>query len=167
MNDADRKLVLDALENSRDHMLGALRTYRDQTPGSGWSVLQIAEHVAICEEAIFGLVRERIAVMPPNPGLRRKLQWTDQSLVDRISITTEKAISPEQMLPTGRFKSVDEAAAAFAQSRALTVEYAATTDDDLRARVLPHPALGPLDGVQWLLFQASHSLRHAHQVASK
>jgi hypothetical protein len=29
---------------------------------------------------------------------------------------------------------------------------------------LPHPALGVLDGYQWLAFVGTHELRHANQI---
>ena len=44
------------------------------------------------------------------------------------------------------------------------LDFARATDADLRALVVPHPALGELDGVQWLLFVAYHTDRHAAQL---
>ena len=34
----------------------------------------------------------------------------------------------------------------------------------LRGRVIPHPALGPWDGYQWLLAAGSHCFRHTGQI---
>ena len=167
MNDSDRKLVLESLAQSRDTMLAALRSEAGERSDEGWTPLQIGEHIAVCEEAILGLVRDIIAVRPPDPALRAKVQWSDQDMVSTVSYPKNKAISPDSMLPTGRFKTIDEAANAFAQARTLTIEFASTTEVDLRERVFPHPALGPMDGVQWLLFQAAHSTRHANQIQVK
>jgi hypothetical protein len=35
---------------------------------------------------------------------------------------------------------------------------------DLRAHVVAHPALGPLDGYQWILTVAAHTERHTKQI---
>jgi hypothetical protein len=56
---------------------------------------------------------------------------------------------------------VDEALQDFAEKRAKTIEYARTTQDDLRAHVTPGPRV---DGYQYLLMMAGHSERHVAQM---
>lgn len=164
MTEPDRKLVLDALTESRDALAAALKDARGERVSQGWTALQIAEHITMSEQGILKLIMERIAGMPPNPRTREKIKWSDEEVLGRVSVPGTKAIAPEFLQPTGRFHSIDEASAAFAQARTLTIEYAASTKDELRERVFPHPGLGPLDGVQWLLIQAAHASRHAHQL---
>lgn len=164
MTEADRKKLLDALENSRDEMGAALAKSGVERASEGWNALQIAEHVTISEQAILNLVTERLSVMAPNPRMRLKIKFDDENLYSRVSRPEGTAESPESMRPANRYKTLAEASAAFAQARTLTIEYVAASQDDLRERVFPHPALGPLDGVQWLLFQAAHASRHARQL---
>ncbi|CAA9346123.1 MAG: hypothetical protein AVDCRST_MAG11-3233, partial [uncultured Gemmatimonadaceae bacterium] len=73
--------------------------------------------------------------------------------------------APEHTRPEGRYASSAQAAADFGDARAGVLDFARTTAADLRALIVPHPALGELDGVQWLLFVAYHTDRHAAQLA--
>jgi hypothetical protein len=49
-------------------------------------------------------------------------------------------------------------------ARAKTAAYVATTSDNLRGHIAPHPVLKELDGHQWILLLAAHSARHTAQI---
>jgi hypothetical protein len=57
-----------------------------------------------------------------------------------------------------------ELLAAFEASRARTLDYARNGQVDLRGHAAPHPALGVIDGYQWLLFLSAHCSRHTAQI---
>ena len=61
--------------------------------------------------------------------------------------------------PTNR----EETIASFTTARERTIAFARTTNADLRLHFQRHPALGMIDGYQWLLFAAAHSERHTLQ----
>ena len=88
--------------------------------------------------------------------------------VARLRDRTSARPAPEHTRPEGRYAaSPTQAAADFADARAGVLDFARTTAADLRALIVPHPALGELDGVQWLLFVAYHTDRHAAQLAER
>ena len=56
------------------------------------------------------------------------------------------------------------ALAAILEVRNKQIEFLKTTSEDLRNRVTKHPALGPIDGFQFILFNAGHGKRHTLQI---
>ncbi len=81
--------------------------------------------------------------------------------MSRLVARSSKLQAPEPFHPTGqtlqkgldRFLDGREKIAAFLQA-----------NSDLRNYSVPHPALGPLDGYQWMLAVAGHSARHTLQI---
>ncbi len=72
--------------------------------------------------------------------------------------------APHALRPSGRFESLAEAVAAFLAARERTMQFAATTQDDLRSHFSPHPVLGELDAYQWLTGNAHHAETHAAHI---
>ena len=66
--------------------------------------------------------------------------------------------------PGGRFASLQEAVAAFLAARERSIEYARSTQEDLRSHFTDHSVLGPLDGYQWLMGNARHAETHAAHI---
>ena len=64
----------------------------------------------------------------------------------------------------GKYKTLDEALTAFKEARQKHIDFAKTTQDDLRNHVFPHPVFGPMDAYQWLLVISGHSRRHTLQI---
>ena len=52
----------------------------------------------------------------------------------------------------------------FREARTRTAVLLRTAPGSLRGHVVEHPALGALDGYQWVLFLAAHSVRHTKQI---
>ncbi len=68
------------------------------------------------------------------------------------------------MKPAGKFATLAEALEHFQQSRARTIDYVEKCDQDLRALVGPHPALGKATGQELMIVLALHPARHALQI---
>jgi hypothetical protein len=64
----------------------------------------------------------------------------------------------------GTWGSREELAAAYAASRDELLAWLRETNAPLRSHRLPHPRLGPMDGVEWLVFLATHDQRHVAQI---
>jgi hypothetical protein len=78
---------------------------------------------------------------------------------------TRKAKAPERSEPTGRYESLFEALERFRDARERTLQFAESISvEELRAKVVPHPLAGTLDGYQLLTLMAVHPERHALQV---
>jgi hypothetical protein len=60
---------------------------------------------------------------------------------------------------------VDEMLAEFRARRARTIEFAETTQADLRSHFFAHVTFGDLDCYQWLVAMGQHTQRHVEQIA--
>lgn len=129
-----------------------------------WSVAEVAEHIAVSEDTLFGLVRKLAAGPVASEQQRAETKGKDETMPKGMVDRSRKAQAPEMLRPTHRWKTKEELVAHFKQSRDATIEYVKTTGEDLRAHVNAHPAFGPLDGYQWILLIAAHSERHILQL---
>ena len=72
--------------------------------------------------------------------------------------------APERLIPTGRCEQQCSATEAFREKRNIIIRFVQTTEFPLRDRVATHPALGDIDGCQWIVFLAAHCERHIRQL---
>src|SRR6266480_1310459 len=101
-----------------------------------WSVAECSEHIALAEGFIFALV-------------------------------SHKATAPEPIDPAKQAAmTLQESIKLFEDKRAGTIEYVKTTQEDLRDHLFDHPvpAIGTLDGYQWILLISGHTRRHTAQI---
>lgn len=166
---AERAAVVAELERSRDGFLAAMALMpaaawgRVPAPGR-WSAGECAEHVIKIERGMRTFLTSVLAAAPADPARRGALAGRDAAIADRLRDRSRARPAPESVHPQGRYPEPAPAIADFARARDVVLDFARTTPADLRAIVLPHPALGELDGYQWLLFVAYHTDRHALQL---
>ena len=131
-----------------------------------WSVAECAEHIALSEGFIFGIFKERVLSAPLTPGKRDSVNGKDELILKMVQDRTHKATAPEPLDPTKKPMSAEDSVKLFLESRAHTIEYIKTTQDDLRDHFYDHPApaIGTLDAYQWLLFISGHTRRHTAQI---
>lgn len=153
---ATRKLFLDSIADLSDAQ------WNFKPSPERWSIAQCAEHIAISEEFIFGIVPNLLKspAVDKKPDQAAKDEFLLKGVVDR----TNKFQAPEPIQPKSRWASKDELIAAFKKSRDEHIAYVRDTTDDLRAHIAPHPAAGPLDAYQWILLMSAHSERHTMQI---
>ncbi len=130
-------------------------------PAEGaWSPAEIAEHVTAVEISLVRLLgtmltsRADAAGGPPAEARVRTALRDD----------ARRPTSPDPFLPTGRWADRPKLIATFESARFDLVRLAETDPATLRARRRPHPMLGPLDGVDWIVFAVEHAERHRRQV---
>jgi hypothetical protein len=135
-----------------------------------WSIADVVEHLMVLEEQFLEKVVVRLLGTPanfPDDDCERadarvvRLERDPASSVvewGRVSL----ADAPPALAPRGRW-TLDQSLARFRASRARTVAFLESTAD-LRQHVVDQPALGPLDGYQWILFVAAHTERHTRQI---
>jgi hypothetical protein len=128
-----------------------------------WSIAEVAEHIAGSEDFIFALV-EKIAGSPPANLNRAEQRKKDDLIINGVPKRDQKFQAPEQLRPKGLYKSPAEFARAFVKSRDRNIAFVRDTQADLRGVAADHPALGPLDAYQWMLFISAHSERHLNQI---
>jgi len=128
-----------------------------------WSVAEVAEHITISEQKLFGLVQQ-VLKAPATPEKRDQVKGKDELVLQRVPDRSHKVQAPEFLKPTGQFATEADVVKAFTERRDTNMEYVKTTNDDLRDHFFDHPALGTLDGYQWLLLISAHSARHTAQI---
>jgi hypothetical protein len=127
-----------------------------------WSIAEVAEHLALVEQGIGGMVQSGLDSMVPfSADSAAKLEAAARALYgDR----TRRMNSPEGFVPTGRWATQAELMTAYNDARRTNLEYVRTTRAPMRARGGPHPAFGRLDGAHWMVVIAAHMDRHLQQI---
>ncbi len=165
----EREAALKQFAVTRDNFLKSIaglsqKQWTFKPAPDRWSVAEVAEHITVSESAIFGLVQKQIMTSPAAPEKRDQVKGKDEMILLRVPDRSHKAQAPEFLRPTGRWATEAELAKTFEDSRAATMEYIRTTNDDLRDHFFDHPVFGTMDGYQWLLLISAHSARHTAQI---
>lgn len=125
-----------------------------------WSIAEVAEHIAISEGTILGMIQTQMLKAPAPTGPL----MADEKLIAAITDRSKKATAPEMLKPANKWATRDALTKDFNLARDRTIEWVKTTNEDLRAHAAPHPAFGSLDVHQWVLLLAGHSARHTAQI---
>ena len=127
-----------------------------QAPDS-WTIMDVVEHLAIAEPQYW----ERVQRSMKQPPAAQKPEATDAGILWYGIDRTARATTGEARVPTGKWSDVKDSFAEFRKLRAVMRDYAATTGDDLRSRMLLE---GNMDVYQWCLMISTHSQRHILQI---
>jgi hypothetical protein len=167
ITERERQSALDRLVRSRQTLLDAVDGVTEsqskwKPAPDRWSILEYVEHLAVSDGELIALI-ERSLQTPAKPETEEERRQREQRIRDNpIQRGTNRA--PEMLKPGGRFSSLPQAVSAFLEARERTLEYARTTQQDLRSHFAPHTVLGPLDGYQWLVANAHHAETHAGHI---
>lgn len=129
-----------------------------------WSVAECVEHLALSEDLIFQRVTERMLKSPAEPERKEATKGKEDLILKVIPDRSQKFQAPEPLVPRGKWATPEEALRHFRESRAHSIEYVKTTQDDLRGHFFDHPVVKTLDGYQWLLLMSAHTQRHTAQL---
>jgi hypothetical protein len=113
---------------------------------------------------MFGLVTSQLMKSPADPAKKAEVKGKDEVIVKQVPERTQKFKAPDVIAPKNRWSTPDAIVAHFKEGRDRSIAYVDTTQDDLRDHFAPHPALGVLDGYQWILLMSAHSERHTEQI---
>jgi len=165
----ERETALKSLQATHDAFLKSIaglseKQWKFKPAPDRWSVAEVAEHIAVSESTIFGMVQGKIMTSPAEPEKRAETKGKDETVLTMVPDRSHKAQAPEFLKPTNRWATREELVKSFEESRKGTMEYVKTTNDDLRDHISPHPMLGPLDAYQWILLISAHSERHTKQI---
>ncbi len=164
----ERELALKSFQTTRDNFLKSIaglsqKQWTFKSAPDRWSVAEVSEHITISEQKLIGLVQQ-VTKSPATPEKRDQVKGKDELVLQRVPDRSHKAQAPEFLKPTGQFATEADLVKAFTERRDANMEYVKTTNDDLRDHFFDHPALGTLDGYQWLLLVSAHSARHTAQI---
>jgi hypothetical protein len=168
MTPEERKFLVAQLEHSRDLLQAATRGIAPAQANykagpDRWSILECVEHLALNEPFLFGFTMN-VLKSPPQPVKDpAELKAADEKVLKGIADRSQKAQAPEPARPTGKYTNLTAALEAYTTARAKTIEYAQTTQDDVRSHTFQ---LGPstMDAYELLLMLAAHTERHTAQI---
>ena len=167
--DAERQELVEALEASAKDFHTAIEGLSDaqwgfQEADGRWSIEQVAEHLALTEELIGGLLMSIESAEPIDPAREGRAEM-DMMIAQGLQDRSQRFQAPEQVAPRAAYDSREAMLRAFMETRMGVIELVKTTDADLRSYAGEHPAFGPIDGHQWVLLLTSHVWRHLDQIA--
>jgi hypothetical protein len=168
LTDAERKKAIEYLQSTKAWFLKATAglteaQWRFKPTPEKWSVFEVAEHIAVTEDYIYETIQARLQT-PPEPENRAKVTKQEERILKILPDRSRKAMAPEPVRPSGRWKTGAEVIAHFEKSRDRGIQFVATTPATLRDHFAPHFALGLFDTYQWMLFTAAHCDRHLQQL---
>lgn len=166
--DAERRVLTDHLAKSSQEFLSSVKgltpeQWNFKAGPDRWSIAQCAEHIALSEDFLRGMIESKVLTAEPTPDKIAERKPLDDKVLQMIVDRSFKAQAPEPLQPTSKFGSPQATVEHFQQSRAKTAALAAARDD-LRERAGAHPVFKELDAYQWLLFLSGHTLRHTAQI---
>src|ERR1022692_4633005 len=166
---AERETALKSLQDTHDAFLKSIaglseKQWTFKPAPDRWSVAEVAEHIAVSESMIFGMVQSRVMTSPAAPEKRAEVAGKDEIILTRVPDRSHKAQAPEFLKPTNRWATREELTKAFEDSRKATMDYVRATNDDLRDHFPPNPIFGTLDGYQCMPLISAHSERHTKQI---
>jgi uncharacterized damage-inducible protein DinB len=167
LSQADRDAAVKHLQETRENFLKSIADLSDaqwkfKAAPDRWSIAEVAEHIAVSESTILGLITDKIMKAPP--VAKDPAGPTDEKVIAAITARSQKAQAPEKLTPTLRYATREALPKDFMTSRDRTIDYVKTTAEDLRGHSAPHPALKTIDGYQWVLLLSAHSARHTAQI---
>lgn len=122
-----------------------------------WSIAEVVEHLAIAKPQYW----DRLQASMKQPVSEKKPEATDAGILWYGIDRTNRARSGEARVPKGTFPSAQASLAAWRKLRAAMREYATSTQDDLRSRMLLEDNM---DVYQWFLMISAHSQRDILQI---
>lgn len=163
----DRELAIKQLEASRARFVKAVAGLSEaqlkfKAAPDRWSVAEVAEHITLTEDFLFGIVTNRVLKSPATPDKERKL--ADNEVLTSMTDRSVKAQAPEPAKPTGKFPTLAATMQDFDKQRARTIDFVKTTPLDLRSHFAPFGPSREIDGVQWFLVISGHADRHVAQI---
>jgi hypothetical protein len=167
LTDPERLVAMTELTTSHDKLLSDLDGLSEEqlnyksSPDS-WSIAECTEHIAISENNIFGMLKGTLKT-PADPSRRGEVKMGDEQILKMIADRSKKLKTQEVMEPTGKFGSHAATVKEFKTKRKASIQYIATTQDDLRNHYAEMP-FGVMDAYQVLLFMSAHTDRHIAQI---
>jgi len=162
----ERDRALSELHASRKQFLDAIaglspEQWNFKPDERSWSVGQVAEHIAITEQMVPGMLPRLL--QSPKQSPKPEGAVDDESVLKRVVNREQKFQAPEAIQPKGQYKTYQEVVAAFQAAREKLLDYVRATQDELRGHYAKH-VLGNLDAYQWILLTSGHTQRHTAQI---
>ena len=168
MTAAEREFVVGELRASEARLVEVVRGVTVAQAGfragpERWSIAEVLEHLVVWESFMLGAIQGALEA-PAEPEKKAEVAEKDALVLGLAGSRDKPLKSREAARPTGRWSDIGEMLAEFQMRRARTVEFAETTQADLRSHFFAHVTFGDLDCYQWLVAMGQHTLRHVQQI---
>ena len=168
MQPGERELVVRGLRESEARLAEAVGRVTPAQAGfreapERWSIAEVLEHLVVWESFMLDAVRGALD-RPAEPEKQVTVAEKERLVLGLAGSRDTPLKAREAAQPVGRWSDVGEVLAEFRVRRAVTVEFAETTQADLRCHFFAHIVFGDLDCYQWLVAMGQHTLRHVAQV---
>lgn len=165
----EREQAITYLKQTQDDFLKSIKGLSDEqwkfkSAPDRWSVAEVAEHIGISEQTIFGMISGQVMKSPADPSKREAAKGKDEMILKMIPDRTTKAQAPEILKPIGRWATRDLLTEDFKKSRGSAITFIKDSNESLRDHFGPNPVFKELDAYQWILFMAAHTKRHTAQI---
>jgi DinB superfamily len=166
MTEKDRELAIAQLNASREKFIASVSGLSEaqlkfKSAPDRWSIAEVAEHITLSEDFLFGILTDKALKSPLTPDKERKL--TDEQILGMVTNRGSKFPAPDPLKPAGKWSSMAETMQEFDKRRARTTELVKTTKTDLRSHFIPFGS-AEIDALQWTLFLSGHCERHTAQI---
>lgn len=167
LTDAERELAVAEMTKSHEYLMSVLEGLSEEqlnfkSSPESWSIAECVEHITISENSIFGMMEGTLKTAP-DPSKRVEVKMTDDQLMRIIKDRSNRVKTSKPFEPSGKFGSHEETLKEFIAQRTAHIEYAKTTEDDLRNHYGQLP-FGTVDAYQLVLFMSGHTERHIKQM---
>jgi len=167
ITDLERQKAIGLLTRSRQTLLDAIdgvseTQARWKPSAERWSILEYVEHLAVSDDELVAMIQRSLKT-PAKPETEEERKQREDA-IKQIPVPRGANRAPHNLQPHARFASLADAMAAFLAARERTLEFAKTTQDDIRSHFVPHNVLGQLDGYQWLMGNGRHAESHASHI---
>lgn len=163
--------IYEHIDRTRARLLSAVEGLSEEQHGYSpaadrWSAAQLCEHLSIVEGNVVGLLGKLLDKAEESGAPARGDQVFEPVSIDEFVERSRsvKFEAPERIRPTGALPLADSLARLRESRAALHALRPRLERADGRAQRFPHPAWGPLDLYQWLLFVGAHEDRHLGQL---
>lgn len=136
----------------------------------GWSIAEIAEHVALVEEGMIRicaklLSKSEAAKIEPNaPKNSEGVKLTENFRTKAEEIENVKLQAPEMTHPKGNAgvaETIGKLNENMRKVEELRPQFEASPN---ASETFPHPAMGRLTATEWLVLIGGHKIRHLRQI---
>jgi uncharacterized damage-inducible protein DinB len=130
---------------------------------NSWSILECLEHIFLVDAAI----SKNIAVPPSEKTENDKTELYGEGKLNHLLVNkreVSKLSSPDFALPTGLFKTIENAKQNINAIIDKIIDYISTHPIEQETQTIKHARLGEMTKTDWIHFLIAHTSRHILQI---
>lgn len=165
----EHEFAVQQLQETRAKFVKALENVSDaqwnwKADSTRWSIAEIAEHIALSENAVMMNITQNILKQPAIPDKAKEVRVKADQIPMALADRSRKFKTIEILTPKKTWEKQADVMKAFSEARERNITFATTTTDDMHGHFGMNPALGIVDAYGMLVFLSAHSNRHILQI---